>query len=199
MDSLTISIIALVAFFILIAFRIPIAFAFALVGGVGMILVKGTGPGLYLLGSAPFTWATNGALLSLPMFILMGYFVFNSGISSDLYDIGYKWVGRWRGGLAVATELASTAFGACCGTSLAASATMGTVAYPEMRRFNYDPRLSCGAIAAGGALSTLIPPSAPFILYGFLTGTSISKLFIAGIIPGIVLSTLFILVILFMC
>ena len=199
MDSLTVSILALVAFFVLILFRMPIAFAFALVGAGGMILLKGLGPGLSLLGSAPFTWATNGNLLALPMFILMGQFVFYSGISSELYEMGYKWAGKYRGGLAIATELASTAFGACCGVSLAASATMGTVAYPEMKKYNYDDRLACGSIAAGGSLSTLIPPSAPFIIYGFLTSTSISKLFIAGIIPGVLLSACFIAIIIFIC
>jgi len=198
-DSLTISIIALLAFFVLMCFRMPIAFAFALVGGVGMILVKGPGPGLTLLGKAPYVWATNGSLLALPLFILMGQFVFFSGISTELYDMGYKWAGKYRGGLAMATELASTAFGACCGASIAASATMGTVAYPEMTKFKYDPRLACGSIAAGGSLSTLIPPSAPFILYGFITSTPISSLFIAGILPGIMLSALFILGIAFMC
>jgi C4-dicarboxylate transporter DctM subunit len=198
-EPITISIIGLVAFFLLMILGMPIAFSFAIVGGVGTILVKGAGPGLSLLGSAPYTWATNGALLALPLFILMGQFVFYSGISTELYDVGYKWIGRFRGGLGMATEVASTAFGACCGVSLAASATMGTVAYPEMVKFKYDPRLSCGSIAAGGSLSTLIPPSAPFIVYGFITSTSISKLFIGGILPGIMLSGLYILVIILMC
>jgi C4-dicarboxylate transporter DctM subunit len=198
-DPLTISIIALAAFFLLMCFRMPIAFAFALVGVVGTILVKGPGPGLSLLGKAPYVWATNGALLALPLFILMGQFVFYSGISTELYDMGHKWVGRFRGGLGIATEVASTAFGACCGASIAASATMGTVAYPEMRKFDYDSRLACGSIAAGGSLSSLIPPSAPFIVYGFITSTPISRLFIGGILPGIMLSALFILGIIFMC
>jgi C4-dicarboxylate transporter DctM subunit len=199
MSPLTIAIIALIAFFILIFFKMPIAFAFALVGFGGMILLKGTGPGLALVGGAPYTWATNGNLLALPMFILMGQFVFYSGISSELYEMGYKWVGQKRGGLAIATELAGTLFGACCGVSLAASATMGTVAYPEMKKYGYDDRLACGSIAAGGSLSTLIPPSAPFIIYGFMTNTSISKLFIAGIIPGVLLSACYIGMIIFMC
>jgi C4-dicarboxylate transporter DctM subunit len=199
MDTFTISLIGLAAFFILIIFEMPIGFAFAIVGAIGIILVKGIGPGLSLLGSAPYTWATNGALLALPLFILMGQFVYHSGISTELFQTGYRWVGKFRGGLAIATEIASTAFGACCGVSIAASATMGTVAYPEMKKYNYDSRLACGAIAAGGSLSTLIPPSAPFILYGFITSTSISSLFIAGILPGVMLSFLYIAIIVFMC
>jgi C4-dicarboxylate transporter, DctM subunit len=199
MDTLTISIIAIVVFFILICFKVPIAFAFAMVGAAGTMLLKGLNPGLNLLGSAPYQWATNGSLLALPLFILMGQFIFNSGISSELYEVGYKWVGNRRGGLAIATELASTAFGACCGASIAAAATMGTVAYPEMKKYKYDDGLACGAIAAGGSLSTLIPPSAPFIVYGFLTSTSVSALFIAGILPGLLLAALYIGIIVFMC
>jgi len=199
METLEISLIALGAFFALMLLGMPIAFAFALVGGIGTIIVKGLNPGLALLGSAPFTWATNYNLLALPTFIMMGEFIYHAGVSSQLYEAGYKWVGRFRGGLAISTELASTAFGACCGTSLAASATMGTVAFPEMIKYKYNPRLACGAIAAGGSLSSLIPPSAPFIVYGFMTNTSVSKLFIGGIVPGILLSAGFILAIIIMC
>jgi len=199
MDTFTISIIAIAVFFILIVFKVPIAFAFAMVGVVGTMILKGINPGLNLLGGAPYQWATNGALLALPLFILMGQFIFNAGISTELYETGYKWVGNRRGGLAIATELASTAFGACCGASIASAATMGTVAYPEMKKFKYDDALACGAIAAGGSLSTLIPPSAPFIIYGFLTSTSVSALFIGGILPGILLAGLFIAIILLQC
>ena len=199
MSTLEISLIGLGAFFLLMLLGMPIAFAFALVGGIGTIMVKGLAPGLSLLGSAPFTWATNYNLLALPTFILMGEFIYQAGVSSQLYEAGYKWVGGFRGGLAMSTELASTAFGACCGTSLAASATMGTVAFPEMIKYKYSPRLACGSIAAGGSLSSLIPPSAPFIVYGFMTNTSVSKLFIGGIVPGILLSVSFILAIIIMC
>jgi C4-dicarboxylate transporter DctM subunit len=199
MSTLEISLIGLGAFFLLMILGMPIAFAFAIVGGVGAILVKGLGPGLQIIGNAPWTWSTNYNLLALPTFILMGEFIFHSGVSSQLYDAGYKWVGGFKGGLAISTELASTAFGACCGTSLAASATMGTVAFPEMVKFKYSPRLACGSIAAGGTLSSLIPPSAPFIVYGFMTNTSISKLFIGGIAPGIMLSAAYILAIVVMC
>lgn len=199
MDTLTISLLGLAVFLLLVAIGMPIAFAFALVGGIGMIIVKGFGPALTMMGSAPFVWSTNYNLLALPTFLLMGQFVFYSGVSTELYNFGYKWVGKAKGGLAIATELASTAFGACCGASIAASATMGTVAYPEMKKFKYSPRLSCGSIAAGGTLSSLIPPSAPLIVYGVLTNTSISKLFIGGIAPGIMMSALYITVILVMC
>lgn len=177
----------------------PIGFAFALVGGIGVILLKGFGPGFLLMASAPYTWASNGALLAIPLFVLMGQFVFAAGISTELYQTAYKWVGRLPGGLAMATDLSCTAFGACCGASLAAAATFGTVSYPQMENFHYSRRLATGCIVAGGSLSSLIPPSMPFIIYGVLTETSIATLFIAGIFPGLLLSSLYIIMIFIIC
>jgi tripartite ATP-independent transporter DctM subunit len=176
-----------------------IAFAFALVGGIGVCLIKGPGPALSLIGSEPYTWASNGSLLAVPLFILMGQFVYQSGISTELYESAHKWVGRLPGGLAMATTLSSTAFGACCGISMAGCATFGTIAFPEMEKYKYNRRLSTGCIAAGGSLSSLIPPSAPFIIYGVFTETNIGKLFIAGIFPGLLLAVLYLAVILVMC
>jgi tripartite ATP-independent transporter DctM subunit len=177
----------------------PVAFAFALIGGLGVYLLKGAGPALSLIGGAPFEWASNGGLLAVPLFILMGQFVYQSGISTELYAAAHKWVGRFSGGLALATTLASTAFGACCGVSMAGCATFGTIAFPEMEEYHYSRRLSTGCIAAGGSLSSLIPPSAPFIIYGVFTYTSIGKLFIAGIFPGLLLSGLYLSIIYVMC
>jgi len=186
--------------FLLIAFvGMPIAFAFALVGFVGTIFIMGLEPGLALLGSAPWEWASQGGFVVVPLFILMGTFAFYSGISQDLYVSAYRWIGRLPGGLALATNLACTGFAACTGSSLAGGATMGTIAYPEMMRFNYDRRLATGCIAAGGTLGILIPPSIFFIIYGFLTQQPIGALFIAGIFPGLLLSGLFLGLILVMC
>jgi C4-dicarboxylate transporter DctM subunit len=136
--------------------------------------------------------------LPVPLFILMGQFVYHSGISTELYMTAHKWAGRFPGGLALATTLASTGFAACSGVSLAGAATMASVAYPEMKQYNYDPRLSTGCITAGGSLSCLIPPSAAFIIYGALTETSVGKLFVAGVLPGILLAGLYIILIIFM-
>jgi C4-dicarboxylate transporter, DctM subunit len=133
------------------------------------------------------------------LFVLMGQFVFQSGISTDIYEMANKWVGRFPGGIAMATMLACTGFAACSGSSLAGAATMGTIAFPEMEKFKYDRRFSTGCIAGGGTLSILIPPSTSMIIYGFLTETSIAKLFLAGIIPGILLSLFFLLTIYFLC
>lgn len=199
MSSLTISIIGLLAFLLLMTQGMPVAFAFALVGGLGVFLLKGAGPALGLVGGAPYEWASNGALLAVPLFILMGQFVYQSGISSELYNFTHKWFGRLPGGLAMATTMASTVFGACCGVSLAGCATFGTIAYPEMEEYKYSRRLSTGCIAAGGSLSSLIPPSAPFIIYGVFTETSIGKLFIGGILPGLLLSAMYMAVIYVIC
>jgi tripartite ATP-independent transporter DctM subunit len=176
-----------------------IAFAFALVGGIGIFLLRGLTPALQVLGSTPYVWASKGTLLAVPLFILMGQFVFQSGISTELYEAAHKWSGRIHGGLAVATTLACTAFGACCGVSMAACATFGSIAFPEMEKYRYNHGLSTGCIAVGGGLSTLIPPSAPFIIYGALTETSIGKMFIAGIFPGLLLASLYVAVIYGMC
>ncbi len=199
MSALAICLIGLAAFILLMAFEMPIAFAFALVGCIGVILLKGLEPGLLLLASSPITYASSGALVAIPLFVLMGQFVFQSGISEELYAAAYKWVGRLPGGLALATTLACTAFGACCGVSVAAAATMGSVAFPEMDKYRYSRRLSTGCIAAGGSLSCLIPPSVAFIVYGVLTESSVGQLFLGGIFPGLLLAALYLVLIYVMC
>ena len=192
-------IIGLVFFLILAFIGMPIAFAFGLVGFLGTIYLMGLEAGLSLLGTAPWQWASNGGFIVVPLFILMGTFSFYSGISQALYVAAYRWLGKLPGGLAVATTLACTGFAACTGTSLAAGATMGTIAFPEMRRFKYDSRLATGCIGAGGTLGILIPPSIFFIIYGFITQQPIGSLFIAGILPGLMLSAMFVVLILVMC
>ncbi len=199
MSPLAAFFVGLVAFLLLAFFGIPIAFAFAIVGLVGVIVVMGVGPGLAMLGSAPWQWASQSSLVVVPLFILMGQFAFHSGISRDLFIAANRWIGRLPGGLALATNLACTGFAACTGSSLAGGATMGTIAYPEMMKYNYSPRLATGAIAAGGTLGILIPPSVVFIIYGFLTAQPVGVLFIAGIFPGLLLSGLFVAIILVQC
>jgi len=178
---------------------VHIAFAFAIVGALGVVVLKGPAAALALLGNTPYDYATSSALLAIPLFILMGQFVYVSGISQELFNTAYKLAGRLHGGLALATNIAGTIFGACCGVSMAACATFGTIAYPEMIKHKYDPKLATGCIAAGGCLSDLIPPSNAFILFGVLTSTSIGALFIAGIVPGLVLSALNLVIIYIIC
>jgi len=190
---------ALVAFFALVVLGMPIAFAFATVGLIFMSLFRSLEPALLTLGSVPFSWASSYLLVTVPLFILMGQLAFQTGISHDLYAAADKWIGRFPGGLASTTTLSCTLFAACTGSSTAGAATMGVVAFPEMQKFNYNQQFSTGCIAAGGTLGILIPPSILFIVYGCLTETSIAELFIAGILPGILLSILFILMITIRC
>jgi len=192
-------IVGIAVFLILVFVGMPIAFAFAIVGFVGVLLITGVRPGLAMLGAAPWQWAAKSDLIVVPLFVLMGQFAFYSGISRDLFVAANRWFGRLPGGLALATNLACTAFAACTGSSVASGATMGIIAYPEMKRYNYDDRLATGIICAGGSLGVLIPPSIVFIIYGFLTNQSIGVLFIAGILPGLLLSSTFLILIFVMC
>jgi len=177
----------------------PIGFAFIIIGFVGFTLVRSLGPALYLVGNVPYTWGSTYTMVVIPLFVLMGQFAYNSGISEDLYKTAYNWVGNQPGGVALATTLACAGFAACTGSSLASAATMGTIAIPEMRKFNYSDQLATGCVAAGGTLGILIPPSVIFIVYGILTGVSIGKLFIAGILPGILICGFFLVLIYVMC
>jgi C4-dicarboxylate transporter DctM subunit len=196
---LLIGFIAVGAFLFLSFLGVPLGFSFALVGFVGMVLLKGLIPALNLLGGNPYAQVASFILCAVPLFILMGQFAFYSGISRDLFSAAYKSMSRLPGGLAVATMAACTAFAACTGSSVASAATMGSIAFPEMKRYNYSSRLATATIAAGGTLGILIPPSTIFVILGLITETNIGSLLIAGILPGLLLSGLFILLIFGMC
>jgi tripartite ATP-independent transporter DctM subunit len=170
-----------------------------LIGFLGfsfMISIKG---GLNLLSRNIYEVFSSYGLTTIPLFILMGQLAFNSGISRRLYDTAYKFLGSTRGGLAMATVSACTAFGAVCGSSPATAATMATVGLPEMKRYNYADELSTGSVASGGGLGMIMPPSVVLIVYGVLTEESIGKLFVAGIIPAILVTILFIICIYIRC
>jgi C4-dicarboxylate transporter DctM subunit len=199
MSPLAISLVSIAAFIMLAFLGLPIAISLALVGFSGLVLLTGFEPALTLLGKSPFIWGTFDAGIPIALFVLMGNLTFRSGIGEELYNAGAKWLGRLPGGLAMATTVACTGFAGCTGSSMAAAATMGAIALPEMNRFDYSPRLSTGCVVAGGTLGILIPPSVPFIIYGMLTETSIGELFIAGIVPGILLSGLFLIMIAITC
>lgn len=183
----------------LLSMGMYIGIAMSLVGMLGLCLLVGWPAGSSILGITPLAEGSSYTLSVIPLFVLMGQFAFRSGISSDIFKSVYAWLGHLRGGLAMATIMACSGFAAICGSSLATGATMGMVAIPEMNKYNYDPRLSTGCIAAGGTLGILIPPSIGFVLYGILTEQSIGKLFIAGILPGILLSALFLGVVHIQC
>lgn len=200
MDApLILAILGIVVFLILTLNGLPVAFSFALVGTGGIIYYRGLDSGLRILGQTPYSWGTDVNLLPLPLFILMGLFIFHARISEDLYEAAHKWTGHLPGGIALATNISSTFFAACCGVSMAGAASMGSIAYPEMKKYNYSPRLATGCIVAGGGLSSLIPPSIAFIIYGYITEESIAKLFMAGVIPGLMISGMFLLLIYTMC
>ncbi|WP_166418721.1 TRAP transporter large permease [Cochlodiniinecator piscidefendens] len=165
--------------------RIPIAFAMGLVGFVGTAWLTSTKASLSLTGRLIIDTSQDYGLSVVPLFILMGLFVNKGGLSRELYRAAYVFLGHMRGGLAMTTITACAGFSAICGSSLATAATMSKVAMPEMRRMGYSDYLSTASIAAGGTLGILIPPSVILVIYGLMTETSIGKLFIAGIIPGL--------------
>ncbi len=180
----------------MLALRVPVAIAMFLVGLVGIAVLRTPAVGLSFLASESFSISASADLLVIPLFILMGNVATESGLSRRMYEAAYAWIGHWRGGLASATVIGSGGFAALSGSSVASALTMGRVSLGEMERFGYASRLSCGAVAAGGTLGILIPPSTGFVLYAILTQQSIGRLFLAGVLPGIILMVLFILTIL---
>ena len=195
MDPLTIGIIGLIVLIIFLFSRMPVGFVMAMVGFVGFSYMVSFEAGLRLMARDVFSVFSSYNLTVVPLFILMGQISYHAGISRRLYASAYKFVGHLPGGLAMATIGACAGFAAICGSTNASAATMTAVALPEMRRYRYDLGLATGAIAAGGSLGILIPPSVIFIVYGIMTEQSIGRLFAAGILPGILLSMLFILTI----
>jgi len=179
--------------------RMPVAFAMAFVGFVGFAYLGTPGAACNILARDIFEQFSSYSLSVIPMFILMGSFAFASGITGRLYKTAYTWVGQLRGGLAIATTLACGGFAAICGSTAATAATMGKIALPEMKKYNYDDVLATGTVAASGTLGILIPPSTILIVYGLLTEQSIGRLFIAGILPGLLLTLFFALTIVLIC
>lgn len=195
MSELLIVVLGFVVLLALILLRVPIAVAMAIVGIGGTACIAGWPAALAVVKQSPFERATSYTLVVVPLFVLMGYLAARAGLSQHLFRAANVWLGHWRGGLAMATVGACAGFAAICGSSVATGATMCTVALPEMRRYRYADSLSTGAIAAGGTLGILIPPSIIFVLYGIMTEQSIGKLLLAGILPGLVLTVLFMLAI----
>ncbi len=179
--------------------RLPVAHSMMLVGFVGFSLLTSWTGGLNLVSRSIYSSFASLDLCTIPLFILMGQLAFNTGISSKLYDTAYRYLGHVRGGLAMATTVACTAFGTVCGSSPATAATMAAVGLPEMKRFNYSDRLATGCVAASGGLGMIMPPSVVLLVYGVLTGQSIGALFVAGILPAILLTVLFVATVSILC
>jgi tripartite ATP-independent transporter DctM subunit len=193
MDSSLLSILVFALLFALLAAGMPIGFAMGIAAFLGTLSMIDADAALSLLGQTAYETGITYDLSVLPMFVLMGYFASAAGLSESLYRACNTWLGHRRGGLALATIGGCGAFAAICGSSLATAATMCQVALPEMRRYNYNDRLATGAIAAGGTIGILIPPSVLMVLYGLLTETSISRLFLAGFVPGVLTVVVFML------
>ena len=196
--SLGILFTAILMVLILLA-RLPVGLAMALSGVGGIYFIAGTRPLFNIISNVPYTTSTEYVFTVIPMFVLMGWLAAESKISSDMFIAINKWLGWVRGGLAMAVSLACAAFGAVCGDSITTAVTMTRIALPEMRKHRYKDRLSTGVLAAGGNLGFMIPPSIAFIIYGIITETSIGHLFIAGILPGILLALAFCAAIYIIC
>lgn len=192
MDPIFAGILGSILVIILLLLGMPIAFLMMFVGFFGIWALSSLEAALGVLGRTIYEVSSHYPYTIIPLFVLMGGFATQAGITSDLYDTFDKWFRRLPGGLGIATIAACAGFAAVSGSSVAASAAMGRIALPQMRRFNYDPKLSVGVVAAGGTLSFLIPPSLGFVVYGMLTAQSIGKLLISGILPGILLSLAYI-------
>src|SRR5271157_2174540 len=192
MTEIVVGIVGLAVLLLLFATGIELGFGMAIVGFVGILYLKGMHTATNFLGRDVWEVITNYGYTVLPLFILMGQIGFKAGIAVRLYNAAHKFVGHIPGGLAMATVMGATGFKAICGSTAATAATFASVAIPEMDRYGYDRRLSCGTVATVGTLGCIIPPSVMVIIFGILTEQSIGQLFMAGIIPGLIIALFFI-------
>lgn len=199
MSIATIAILTIVLLFVLFLMGLEIGFAMALAGFIGYAAIVNVQGALNMVAMDIFSVFSNYGFIVIPLFVLMGQIAASAGVSRNLYDSAYKFVGHIPGGLAIGTVVAATAFKAICGSSTATAATFATIAIPEMDRYGYDKKLSCGTVATVGTLGVIMPPSVVLIIYGILTETSIGKLFLAGIIPGLLLALSFALTLYVWC
>jgi len=199
MSPVETGILGCILLFALLAASVPVAFAMAIIGFGGFALVVSPEAAMSMITLDLYDTFSSYSLTVVPLFVLMGQVAFHAGISRRLFNAAYHWLGGMPGGLAMATVGACTAFGAICGSGPATAATMASVALPEMKRYKYSMELGCGAVAAGGSLGMLIPPSVVFIVYAIMTEQSVGKLFIAGIVPGVLIALLFCLTIYLNC
>ena len=195
MTETQIGIAGIAALFVLFVLRMPVGLSMLTVGVFGNVAIRGWTQALPSLSSETFAIASFYQLVVIPMFVLMGNIAGASGMGRDLYNAAYAWVGHIRGGLASATIIACAFFASLCGSAAASAVTMGRVALPEMKRFKYDDALATGAVASGGTMGFIFPPSAGLVIYGLLTEQAIGRLFLAGVIPGIILTLLFLVTI----
>lgn len=199
MDPVAIGLIGFVVLFSLLALGMPIGAAMGLVGFAGIWILISDVAAFTKLAIVPFQVVTDYSLAVLPLFVFMAHVIFVTGMGRDLFNLASKWLGHQRGGVAQAAVAGCAGFAAVSASSIATAATMGLVAIPEMKRLKYDPALATGAVAAGGSMGVLIPPSGALIIYGILTETSIGRLFAAGLIPGILEAVFYMVTIYILC
>jgi C4-dicarboxylate transporter, DctM subunit len=195
MSSDVVALVGFVALFVLMLLRVPVGMAMGLVGVTGFGYMVGSGPALKMVGQTSMRTVTDWNFAVVPLFLLMGSFATTSGMSRELFRAANAFLGHLRGGLGIATIAACGGFAAICGSSVATAATFSRVAYPEMRRYGYPQSFATGVIAAGGTLGIMIPPSTVFAVYGLITEQDIGKLFVAGILPGILAIAMYMLTI----
>jgi len=188
MDPFVLGILSIILMIALTFMGVPIALALLAIGAAGNFYLMGLPQTAMQIHMITWETGTNFLLIAVPLFVFMGQLVYHTKIASDLYDFVHKWFGRLPGGLAVTGVFTSAGFGAVTGSSVAAIATMGIMVMPEMKKYRYNLRLATGSLASAGTLAIMIPPSIPMVIYGVWTETSIGKLFIAGVIPGILLA-----------
>jgi tripartite ATP-independent transporter DctM subunit len=192
MSTDAVAIIGFLALFAMMLLRVPVGMAMGLVGVTGFGFIVGSGPALKMISQTTMRTVTDYTFGVIPMFLLMGAFVTNSGMSRQLFRAANTFVGHFRGGLGIATVAACGGFAAISGSSVATAATFSTVAYPEMRRYGYPQSFATGVIAAGGTLGAMLPPSTVLAVYGIITEQDIGKLFIAGVLPGLLAISMYI-------
>jgi tripartite ATP-independent transporter DctM subunit len=200
MDPVLLGIIGILVLLLVLFFLgMPVGFAMAVVGFCGFSYAISFTAALNMVSTDIWFTFSKYGLTVIPLFVFMGYLAFSAGIAERLYNAAYKWMGHWPGGLAIATIGADELFAAICGSNTATAATMGAIALPQMKKYNYDTRLSSGTVVTGGTLGTVMPPSVVIIVIGLQTEQSIAKLFLGGIFPAILLGMLFVLTILVLC
>ena len=193
MSPVLIGSLGLVLLLVLMMVRVPVAIAMTVVGLIGLTILNSWAAAIATLVTEAWTVATFFELTVIPLFVLMGNIAGISGMSRDLYAAAHAWVGGLRGGLAHATVLGCTGFAALSGSSVASALTIGRVAMPEMARYGYDKKLSAGAVAAGGTLGILIPPSIMLIIMADLMAVSVGSMFMAALVPGLVLAAFYLI------
>src|SRR6202041_3197477 len=199
MSTDAVAVLGFVALFVLMVLRVPVGMAMGLVGVCGFGYLTGFTPALKMVGQTSMRTVTDYTFGIIPMFLLMGQFAGNSGMSRELFKSANSFVGHWRGGLGLATVFACGGFAAISGSSVATAATFSTVAYPEMRRYGYPKSFATGVIAAGGTLGAMLPPSTVLAVYGLITQQDIGKLFRAGIGPGLLAMLMYMATIAVIC